>query len=503
MKLKAFINIGANAITMTLAETGAKDIRVIESLEQPAYIGHEVFSTGGIGNDAVNTTITTLKGYLKLLQEYGVDAKNVKVTATGSVRDADNADTFIDRIAVLTKLNVKIPEPAEINKTTYSLLKPFLGKLNLKPNNLLLALHLGYEDTELMGIKNGQVEFANIFRFGTLRIKSEIMATADPTVNLLPQFIAGFEKSLYRLLEPAEGYKKISLLLLGPEANFAAVCLGHTDMKACVKIQARSLKKILSQILDSSVPDYARRYNILSDEAENLASSLYITIRLMEEMQLRTAWVCPINLRDSIFMNGSDKPMRIAMDNQTLGSAWRILAHYNCDCDHAKSVLTLAKSIFKTMQAQHGLNGGHRLLLEVAAILHDSGTYVSHHAHHKHSAYLIENSDIFGLSQKQQNLVAQIARYHRRVLPQSGHEKYAALPAKEKNVVNKLAAILRVADALDNSHGDLLRNAKIYIENETLMIEHPNNIYAVGETISLGRKKDLFTKIFGMDVKLI
>lgn len=503
MQLKAVINIGANVISMTLAEIGSKDLRVVETLEQPTSIGEDSFSSGSIRNETINAAITTLKGYLRLLREYAVDPKNIKAVATGAVRDADNADTFIDRVAVATQLSVRVPEPSEVNRVTFSLLKPYLSQIQVKPNNLLLALHIGREDTEFIGIKNGQVEFANLFRFGTVRVRTEVMATADLSMQLTPQLVAGFEKSMLRIMEHIGGLKNISLVLLGEETRLAAMRLGHANMHACIKLQIRSLQKVLREAMAFSPQNRAAHYNISLADAESLPPALYITTRLMEELKLRTTWFCPANLMNGLFLENGSKPLRIAMDTQTIGAAWRILAHYHGDEAHAKSVLTLAKTIFKATQKQHGLGSSYRLLLEAAAILHDAGTYVSHHAHHKHSAYLIQSSDIFGLTAGQQHLVALTARYHRRALPQLSHECYAVLPRKEKNIVNKLAAILRVADSLDNTHRDLLRNAEAFVKDEVLYIKHPNVIYATGELVSLGRKKDLFVKTFGLDVKLI
>lgn len=503
MQLKAVINIGASTITMALAEIDTKEPRIIEALEQPTGIGEDSFTLGSIRNETINAAITTLKGYLKLLREYSVNPKSIKVLASGAVRDADNADTFIDRVAVATQLNVRVPEPSEVNKITFSLLKPYLPQIKTKPENLLLVICIGREDTEFIGIENGQVKFANLFRFGLERVRSEIMATADLSMQLTPQLVAGFDKSMLRIIEHIGDLKNISLVFLGEEIRFAAIRLGHTDMHSCVKLQIRSLQKILRESMSFTPQKRATQYHISLSAAENLTASLYITTRLMEELKLKTVWFCPANLMNGTFMENGSKPLRTAMETQALGTAWRILTHYHGDEEHAQSVLTLAKIIFKATQKQHGLSNSYFLLLKVAAILHDAGTYISIHAHHKHSAYLIRSSDVFGLTVRQQNIAALTARYHRRALPQLSHEDYAVLPRKEKNIVNKLAAILRVADALDNSHRGLLPNAEVFVKDEVLYIKHPNVIYATGEQVSLARKKDLFVKTFGLDVKLI
>lgn len=503
MQLKAVINIGASTITMTLAEIDTKQLRIIEALEQPTSIGEDSFTLRAIRNETINAAITTLKGYLKLLREYSVSPKNIKVLASGAVRDADNADTFIDRIAVATQLSVRLPEPSEVNKVTFSTLKPYLSQIKTKPESLLLAIHIGHEDTEFIGIENGQVKFANLFRFGIERVRSEIMATADLSMQLTPQLVAGFEKSMLRIIEHIGSLKNISLVFLGEEIRFAAIRLGHTDMQNCTKLQIRSLQKILRESMSFTAQNRAAHYHISLSAGENLTASLYITTRLMEELKLKTIWFCPANLMHGLFLENGNKLVRIVMETQTLGTAWRILAHYHGDEEHAQSVLALAITIFKATQKQHGLSNSYHLLLKVAAILHDAGTYISIHGHHKHSAYLILSSDIFGLTVRQQHLAALTARYHRRALPQLSHEDYAALPRKEKSIVNKLAAILRVADALDNSHRGLLRNAEVFVNDQVLYIKHPNVIYATGEQVSLARKKDLFVKTFGLDVQLI
>ena len=125
---------------------------------------------------------------------------------------------------------------------------------------------------------------------------------------------------------------------------------------------------------------------------------------------------------------------------------------YQVDLDHARSVADVAVRLFDAFQADHGLGPRQRLLLRVAALLHEVGGFVSSRAHHKHSEYLIANSEIFGLNRHETVLVSQIARYHRRSVPRPSHPSYMALPRESRIIVNKLAALLRVADALIRGH---------------------------------------------------
>ena len=125
---------------------------------------------------------------------------------------------------------------------------------------------------------------------------------------------------------------------------------------------------------------------------------------------------------------------------------------YHVDLAHAQTVADVALRLFDELRPDHGLGPRHRLLLHVAGLLHEVGGFVSNRSHHKHSYYLIANSEIFGLNRDEIVLAAHVARYHRRSGPKPSHPEYMALPREARVTVNKLAAMLRVADALARGH---------------------------------------------------
>ena len=154
-------------------------------------------------------------------------------------------------------------------------------------------------------------------------------------------------------------------------------------------------------------------------------------------------------------------------------SATAIAEKYHVDLDHADNVAEVAVRLFDLFQADHGLGPRHRLLLRVAALLHEVGGFVSSRAHHKHSEYLIANSEIFGLNRNEITLVSQIARYHRRSVPRSSHPTYMALPRESRVVVNKLAALLRVADALIRGHRRRASDIQFQRQGDELIVSLP------------------------------
>ncbi|UCF17672.1 MAG: HD domain-containing protein, partial [Phycisphaerales bacterium] len=144
----------------------------------------------------------------------------------------------------------------------------------------------------------------------------------------------------------------------------------------------------------------------------------------------------------------------------------------------------------------------HRLLLEVATILHEVGLFVSSRAHHKHSHYLITHSDILGLTPDTQSIVAAVARYHRRSRPKPSHLEYTSLSRDERIVINKLAALLRVADALDISRTQQVQDFAYRLEDGGLMISVAGHVDSTLEQRSLAAKGDMFEDIYGLRITL-
>ena len=172
------------------------------------------------------------------------------------------------------------------------------------------------------------------------------------------------------------------------------------------------------------------------------------------------------------------------------------------DLDHANNVAEVAVRLFDLFQADHGLGARHRLLLRVAALLHEVGGFVSSRAHHKHSEYLIANSEIFGLNRNEIVLVSQIARYHRRSVPRASHPSYMALSRESRVVVNKLAALLRVADAMIRGHRRRASDIQFQRQGDELIVSLPSGRDLLLEERAMETKGDLFEDIFGVKIRL-
>jgi exopolyphosphatase/guanosine-5'-triphosphate,3'-diphosphate pyrophosphatase len=163
-------------------------------------------------------------------------------------------------------------------------------------------------------------------------------------------------------------------------------------------------------------------------------------------------------------------------------------------------VAHLSARLFDELRSEHGLGARDRLLLEVAALLHDVGIYVSLRGHHKHSQYLLSVSEIFGLSREDMAIVSNIARYHRRAGPNKSHLPYMALDSDARVLVNKLAAILRVANALDADHLQKVQDLKVVKEDEAWVLEVEGAGDLTMERLAALARADQITEVFGRRV---
>jgi exopolyphosphatase / guanosine-5'-triphosphate,3'-diphosphate pyrophosphatase len=178
--------------------------------------------------------------------------------------------------------------------------------------------------------------------------------------------------------------------------------------------------------------------------------------------------------------------------------------HY--ESTHAETVLTLARQLFDQTRPLHNLDGRARVLLEAAALLHDVGVTINNDGHHKHSQYLIESSELVGLSDEERHLVGLLARYHRKGTPSRDHEAFMALRRRDRGVVERLAALLRVADALDRQHAGIVQGVEVDIEAERVQLRCALSGAAETrltlERRAVAEKGELFAQVFGKSLHL-
>jgi exopolyphosphatase / guanosine-5'-triphosphate,3'-diphosphate pyrophosphatase len=248
------------------------------------------------------------------------------------------------------------------------------------------------------------------------------------------------------------------------------------------------------------------QYGVDYGQAESLYPSLLFYSNFLAETKAEEIIVPMLSIRDGLLLELAQLfsgYRRTDVSRQVLNSAYHLGTKYMFDKNHAVNVASLAVKLFDLLQQDHGMGPRERLLLEVSGILHDIGTYISPAGHHKHSFYLVDAAEIFGLRRTDKNIVANVVRYHRRVPPRETHIPYMSFTKSDRAVVSKLAAILRVADALDTSHQQKVRAFTLERSEAAYALWIPKEIGDISmERESLRSKGDMFADVFGAPIDL-
>jgi exopolyphosphatase/guanosine-5'-triphosphate,3'-diphosphate pyrophosphatase len=266
------------------------------------------------------------------------------------------------------------------------------------------------------------------------------------------------------------------------------------------EISREAFLAFCEQVAQLDEEGLVNRFRLPVVEAETLVPALLVYRALLSQTAARRLVVSDASLRAGMLLDLLEPAGRLGTEDfnrQVMASAEALGHRFRFDHVHGRHVAMLATRLFDELRDEHRLSDRERLLLEAAGLLHDIGIYVSLRAHHKHSQYLLAASQIFGLSDDETAIVSNIARYHRRGTPQKSHLPYIALDRHHRLIVNKLAAIVRVANALDAEHLQKVRDLRVVRGAKTWVLELEGAGDLTMERMAAASRADLFTDVFG------
>ena len=296
-----------------------------------------------------------------------------------------------------------------------------------------------------------------------------------------------------------------NVVVLGGDARYVAKAFNPDwDRKALQPVPLKFWKDFADELLALSPEQCVEAYHLTFSEAETLGPAVYAYARLAESLQCKTLQVSGFTMRDGLLEEmAQHEAWSPKYVRQMLDSAMALGRKYQLDEGHATEVSQLSLQLFDALHGEHRLGPRYRVLLEIAALLHEVGTFVASNSHHKHSMYILANSNIFGLGRRDARIVANVARYHRRSPPKATHPFYQTLPRRDRIVVQQLAALLRVADSLARSRGRRIRAIQCERRDDTLFVRVPgvDNLHL--ENTALRSKGQMFVEVYGMNVILV
>jgi exopolyphosphatase/guanosine-5'-triphosphate,3'-diphosphate pyrophosphatase len=502
------IDVGAGGIRMIIAELGRDGgVRTLEELERPIALGRDTFQTGSLSASSIRKAVNVLRQFRAVMDTYGVE--HTRAVATSAVRGALNRDTFVDRVFLATGIELEVIEGSQESLLTFAAVQRVLEAHPEYREGEALLCSIGGGATEWALVRNGQVVASITHDMGTMRMREQLRAgSADRRSRT--RILQHNAREMMNVVRRALPYEKVSwLVAVGSEARFAARVLAPAEPGSTpdlTAVAAKDLKKLADQLLPLPADQISATYSVPPNETEALAPALLAYAELTRLNQVDQLLVARASMREGLVLHmvrSIGSASSVLFPDQTIAAAINLARKYQADEKHGVHTAELARAIFQALRPQHQMGEKEQLLLEVASIVHDIGEFVASAGHHRHTYYLLTHSEVFGLSQMDLEIVANVARYHRRGVPQADHPAYASLPRPARLTVNRLSAILRVADALDKSHSQRVQNPKFTIEGDELQIRVDGGEEMGLERIALDAKAGLFEEVFGLQPVIV
>lgn len=504
-EIVAVIDIGSSALRLLIAQEGdTSDWDLIDSAERPLALGNDVFRKGYIERQTINRAVEILRGFQELMAPYGL----IRVVAIGTsaLRESENREMFIDRVMLQTGIEVRVIDGVEANQLTWlAVRKPLSKAMSGFNRRNSVIIEVGAGNTVLMMLQQGKITSSYSLPIGTLRFLQKFDQKFGGNLSNVQNFFRKHTSRAVKAVSHDLGLSRVSkLVTVGSEARLVAARLGRQITDDMTVIPRDAFRAFMKEIESNSQEEIVAKLDLPWDEAELLVPAMVIFDTIVESTRADEILVPSTSIRKGLLVDYAlrGNKLREIFSTQVMAGVRGLAKHYRTDMQHAEFVRKQAVLLYDTLNIELGLMGYHRLFLEAAAILHDIGTFVGGTGHHKHSQYIVNNSDIFGLSAPDRELIGHVVRYHRRAKPQQSHILYMELSRSDRILVQKLSALLRVADALDRSHTQQITISRLKIRKDRLVIHTAFPGDFTMEELSLSDKSDLFENVFGLKTVL-
>ena len=495
----AAIDIGTNSIHLVVAELSPDgSFRVLDSHKEMVQLGRGEFRDHRLAPDAVTRALATLVNFKRIAG--GHEVSRVLAVATSAVREASNGGDFIEEVARRAGIRVRVITGEEEGRLIYRAVRHYVEVGQRR----VVAIDMGGGSVELILGVGERALLVDSLKLGHIRLSEEL--AGDPPS---PESVARVRALCRRALDPVvESYSRVPPdLFVGTSGTIEAFArmdlagggnAGETHLHV---LEAEAVRRLTKKLLKSDSAERRKLPGLDERRADTIAAGGIALREILEGLGAERLTMCTAALREGLILDYLDRSReRIrredALPDVRLRSVNELLHRAGADSAHAAHVSRLALQLFDDLAALHGLDGEARRLLHVGALLHDVGLHVAHRRHHRHSYYLIVNGGLRGYTAREIELVALVARYHRKAPPRAKHPEFAALRKADQRLVRVLAGLLRVADGLDRGHNQIVEAAHCQVRDGQANFQISTLHDAELELWGARRKSDLFASVF-------
>ena len=501
----AAIHLGSEQVHMEIIQYDNQgQVKILERLTRSTTMGEETFKIGKVSFQSVNEVCNLLKGFKRLINEYRT--QEFQLIATTALREAQNRQYIIDQIKVKTGFDVQVIDMLEEVFLKYKVLFKILYEQELidkEEGALFTDITSGGLGITLYG--SGGIQYLQNIHMGTLRIKENFTKKQRESLHFLDVLEEYIYGSIEVVADAIANHQVRYLILSGVETQLLLEMLKRNNQKNRTNIEIIPLAEfqdLYSQVRSKNMVQIMHEFQLTERKAEMALPTLVLynkIVNLIKTEQIMIPQVDLVNGMVNDIVEQRTKSKWLNIFNGHIVSCARMLANkYSYYNNHSKFVEKHALFLFDRLIKLHGYGGRERLFLQVSSILHDIGKFVNLRRHYFYSYRLIISSDIMGFSDEEREIIANIAYYHSKVTPSNNDPNYASLSSEAKVIVSKLSAILRLADALDSSHNQKIRDIDVIWKGNHVEILALTNEDISLEEWTFNYKASFFEEVFGL-----
>ncbi len=513
VKRLAAIDVGTNSIRLIVVEASPDgSYRLIDDEKEVTRLGQGMVRTGQLAIEAVETSVEVLARMKEIADGYNVEL--LRVIGTCAVREASNGQAFLDMVHDRAGLDIQIITPEEEGRLAFLSVKSAYDLRSLDS----MVVDLGGGSTEIVVAVNGEIHDIYKLPLGAVRLTEQFQD--EPNESTRSKLM---RRCVRDQLKAHIGKDHISpQMLFGTGGTFTTLAnmsffrnnISTIDQSHPYTIRGYEMKRAEVQYMHDWLSDMPLRARMRiaglnPDRAEIIVAGAIIIERLMKYVRVDTLRVHDRGIRDGLLLTMIGEVFPRSVDQAGPPDRMQFVRHLAVACKderkHSEQVTALAMQIYDQLIDQlkaaeePWAQPAVRELFRAGALLHDIGYSINYTRHHKHSYHLIVHSEMPGFTHRELEIIANVARYHRRSEPKLRHPGFEKLSSEDRAIVQRLAAILRIADGLDRAHSQFVEQVTVELRDGTAWFFVHAAADPVVDIWGAARKSQMFHKVFELD----
>jgi exopolyphosphatase/guanosine-5'-triphosphate,3'-diphosphate pyrophosphatase len=491
--LVAALDIGTNSFHLVVAKPVPGGFEVVTREKEVVRLGHGGGDMKQLSDEAIERGVKCLVRLSKIAESHEAE---VRAVATSAVREAKNRSDFLKQVRKSTGLEIEVVSGVEEARLIH------LGVLNAIGihDRSMFVCDIGGGSTEVVVGLDDEVLFARSFKLGAVRLTDRFFSGSALHPSAVPSCRA-FIRSMLSVVAPevSELGFEVVAASSGTAETIARMILrlrGEPEPKSMNRFEfsGDEVRDVVAKLQSvATVEERIERFGLESNRGDIILAGALILEGLVDVFELKSIMFSDYALREGLLLDTLRREGLIEVDEDH-DAARRSVQQLADRCDdrpdHSQHVAELAGQLFDELDETLGLAPETRKYLEFAALLANVGVVVSHAKHHLHTYYLVRNAELMGLSDREVEIVAQVARYHRKSVPKPEHPEFARLSASDQQIVRTLAGILRVAIGLDRTYDGRVKAVSVKVSDAEVSIAAKSrgkkadiglNVYAANE----------------------